>query len=234
MSLDKKQNFQISRFWAGSIPFEKSLSLQEKLKLSAKKSQFCFFAFESSQPVITMGLRSDKSHIFWSEEKLKKHNILQKEIRRGGEATLHSPGQLVIYPVLHLPSMGLKVRDWIKALENITKDLFKDLGIEVWSEGKYAGLYTKKGKIAFFGIHISEGVNQHGLSINVDNDLSLFQSIKSCGEERRIHDSLSFYPDFSLNKRDLFFKWCDKALEFLNRLRPLQKLDIELFKLAKV
>ena len=102
------------------------------------------------------------------------------------------------------------------SLQEITQSLLKDLGVETNKEGKYAGLYTKRGKICFFGIHISKGISQHGLSINVDNDLSLFHSILSCGEKNRDHDSLSLYPKYSLNKKELFFKWCDKALAFFN------------------
>ena len=98
---------QVFYNWTGSVPFEKSLTIQEKLKASAKEARFCFFGFESHQPVISMGLRSDQTHILWPEEKLKKHNVLRVKVRRGGEATLHSPGQLVIYPVLSLPLLGL-------------------------------------------------------------------------------------------------------------------------------
>ena len=211
------RTLQVFYHWVDSIPFEKSLTIQNDLKSFAKQSQFCFFGFESKEPVITLGFRSDKSHILWPEKSLRKYNISLLNVRRGGEATLHSTGQLVIYPVLHLPFLGLKVKDFIVALEKITQNLLEDLGILSWQEGKFAGLYTERGKICFFGIHISEGVSQHGLSINVDNDLSLFDSIKSCGETGRKHDSLSLYHDFSLSKEELFFKWCDKAFDFFNR-----------------
>ena len=50
-----KQPFEVN--WAGSIPFKQSLDFQEKLKVLAKKSQFCFFGFEVTEPVITLGLR---------------------------------------------------------------------------------------------------------------------------------------------------------------------------------
>lgn len=203
-----------SCFWRGAIPFEDSLKAQEKLKDSAGKSKICFFGFESLSPVISLGLRSDKNHVLWPEKKLKQYKISQIRIRRGGEATLHAPGQLVIYPVAHLPALGFKVRDWIRALENITKVFLEGLGLKTRREGKYAGLYTKNGKIAFFGIHISGGVSQHGLSINVSNDLSLFKSIRSCGEAERTHDKLSFYPGFSLSLQELFFLWCRTALDF--------------------
>ena len=146
---------------------------------------------------------------------MKKYQILQKEVRRGGEATLHTPGQLIIYPVLYLPAFSLKVKDFISTLEIITQKLLKDFGIVTNKEGSYAGLYTQRGKISFFGIHISHGVSQHGLAINVHNDLNLFQSIRSCGEPNRQHDKLSFYSQFSMSKKDLFFKWCKKALDEL-------------------
>ena len=200
------------------MPFPESLKLQEELKILARGGQFTILGFESQSPMITMGFRSDKSHILWSDEKLKEHNISKMEVRRGGEATLHAHGQLVIYPVCSFHLLGLKVRDFILALENITQNLLEDFDIKTRKEGKYAGLYTDRGKLCFFGIHISNGVSQHGLSVNVDNDLSLFDSIKSCGDVNRKHDSLSFYESFSLSKKELFFRWCEKALDFFNCL----------------
>lgn len=216
----------IIKKWEGVMDFSKTLELQKQFKPLAKAGQGIFLGFESEEPVITLGLRSDQTHILWPEERLKKNSIKQMKIKRGGEATLHSPGQLVIYPVICLPLIGLKVRDFIVALEEITQRVLGDFGIQTKREGKYAGLYTKKGKICFFGIHISEGVSQHGLSVNMDNDLALFDSIKSCGESGREHDSLSFYPDISISKQDLFFKWCDKAIDFFND-RSSEVLDRE-------
>ena len=209
-----KQPFRFFDNWAGTIPFKRSLDSQEKLKALAKKSQFYFFGFEVTEPLITLGLRSDESHILFNESQLKLYGLSKMKLKRGGEATLHAPGQLVIYPILFLPRLGLKVKDFIVSLEEITQSLLKDLGVETKKEGQYAGLYTKRGKICFFGIHISEGVSQHGLSINVNNDLSLFNTIKSCGEQNRPHDSLSLYPNFSLSQEELFLKWCEKARAF--------------------
>jgi len=211
----KGKDFQVSYHWAGSIPFEESLKAQEQLKDPAQKSHFCFFGFQTQKPVITMGLRADFKDILWTKDQLKEKEISVLSIKRGGEATLHAPGQLIIYPIVHLPSLYLKVRDWIKSLEQVTQTLFKSLNIKAWHEGPYAGLYTQKGKIAFFGIHISQGVSQHGLSVNVNNDLNLFESIKSCGKEKRTHDSLASYFHASIDLQDLFVSWCNKASSFL-------------------
>ena len=71
------------------------------------------------------------------------------KVRRGGEATLHSPGQLVIYPVIQLKSVGLRVKDFIVALQSITQLFLRDLGIETKKGENFAGLYTKPGEIGF-------------------------------------------------------------------------------------
>jgi len=192
-----------SKKWAGTIEFEQSLEWQKDLKKSVlTNSKHTILGFEPSSPVISLGLRADSSHIFKKKLKVVK-------VRRGGEASLHSPGQLVIYPVISLKSLGLKVKDFIIVLQDITQTFLKEFGIETKKGKDFAGLYTDHGKIAFFGIHISQGVGQSGLSLNNDNDLSLFQSIKSCGEFNRPHDKIRNYKDIST--KQLFFKWCRLA-----------------------
>ena len=205
-----KKNF--SCCWAGTIPFKKSLSLQETLK--AKKPPLYFLGFESQSPVISLGLRADKSHILWSKKKQKEFNLTSVKVKRGGEATLHAPGQLVIYPVVALPELGLRVKDFIVLLQEITQSFLQEWQIKTHKGRDFAGLYTKKGKLAFFGIHISQSISQSGLSINIDNDLKLFSAIKSCGTIDRPHDKLSQYKEVPTNKKQLFFKWCKKAQLF--------------------
>lgn len=205
-----------SKKWLGSIDFKESLEQQEYFKKyitqnSSGKTKNYLLGFEPSSSVISLGLRSDKTHIFKTESEVKKAGFSVIKVRRGGEATLHSPGQLVIYPVIQLKLLGLRVKDFIKALQNITQIFLRELGIETKKGEDFAGLYTMNGKIAFFGIHISQGVSQSGLSLNIDNDLSLFQAIKSCGELNRLHDKISNYKGISLDKKKLFFQWCHLA-----------------------
>ncbi|MCY4513386.1 MAG: lipoyl(octanoyl) transferase LipB [Bdellovibrionales bacterium] len=196
--------------WKGAIPFQKSLELQEELKPLAKKNPGFFLGFESRQGVITKGLGTEEEDILWSDKQLKEKQINVMSLKRGGRATLHAPGQLVIYPVIHLASFKWQIKDFILLLESITKEFLLDLGITSERKEKYSGLSTSKGKIAFFGIHVSEGVSQHGLSINVSNDLGLFHSIRSCGIKDRPHDRLIDHQiPFSI--KELFEKWTDQA-----------------------
>ena len=208
--------FTFSKKWLGSIGFQESLKWQENLKKSVTENSIqtgknYFLGFEPSSPIISLGLRADRTHILKDDLELKSAGLSIVKVRRGGEATLHNPGQLVIYPVIQLKSVGLRVKDFIISLQNITQLFLRELGVETKKGKDFAGLYTKEGKIAFFGIHISKGVSQSGLSLNIDNDLSLFQSIKSCGELDRPHDKLSNYRGISLDKKQLFLHWSHLA-----------------------
>lgn len=209
---DRKFDFQIQALWLGPFSFKQSLEKQVELKEKVinQKSVGFFMGFESQNPVITEGLRSKKSDTLWSEEKLKKLKLERFSIRRGGETTLHAPGQLVIYPILPLAFFNLRIKDYIVMLENITEQVLVELGIQTKRLEEYAGLFTSRGKIVFFGVHVSQGITQHGLAINVNNPLYLFSSIKSCGVTHREHDSLSL-SGVAINIKELFELWIDTA-----------------------
>ena len=204
-------SYQIQFLWKGFIPYRESLKWQEQLKLKAQKNKKAFFLGFHCPACITLGLRGKKSQDLNIDSKeCKKKGLEVLSIKRGGQATLHSKGQLVIYPILDLLKWKLRPRDFLSLLENISQDTLKDLGIQVEKRDPSAGLFTDKGKIIFFGIHISQGVTQHGLAINLQNDLSLFKLIKSCGKLDRPHDS---FQQRGINKplTEVFKLWCKKA-----------------------
>jgi lipoyl(octanoyl) transferase len=133
------------------------------------------------------------------------HNLKVFQVERGGQATLHSPGQLVIYPLLDLARLNLRPRPYIELLTETTAQCLRELGISI-KEGS-CGVYTQQGKIAFVGVRIRKGRSQHGLSINVSNDLSLFQHLRPCGSTNPALTSLS-HEGASCTTEGLFWRWC--------------------------
>lgn len=215
-SIHPTLSFQFEREWMGSVDFQKSLDRQEELKpLIQKKRKAYFLGFESKTPVISQGLRATHKDLLWSDKELKKSSLKILKVRRGGETTLHSPGQLIIYPIVFLPAFKMRIKDFLETLELITQSFFKDFSISTQKLDQHAGLSTNQGKLAFFGIHISQGVSHHGVSISVSNDLNLFSSIKSCGQAHRNHDKMTFYNS-DLKLQDLFNRWADKAEQVLS------------------
>ncbi|MFN8847150.1 MAG: lipoyl(octanoyl) transferase LipB [Bdellovibrionales bacterium] len=142
--------------------------------------------FGELEPVITVGPRSAPEAYYNS-------NIPHFKVDRGGAVTLHSPGQLVIYPVLHLKKRKLSPKAYVKALLEVTALTYQQLGIDCHEDESSVGIWTSKGKIAFLGVRIREGITQYGLSLNVHNDLKLFEQIHPCGLKKMSLDSLSHH-----------------------------------------
>jgi len=137
-------------------------------------------------PVITLGARQNANKLLASQDDLAKRHIDVVETRRGGGATAHNPGQLVFYPILHLQELGLGITEYIRKLETIGIELLGQLGIRAERRQGLPGLWvlhekSKIYKIASIGVRVSKSVTYHGMAINIQNDLSIFDFIIPCG-----------------------------------------------------
>ena len=130
--------------------------------------------------VITLGRHTPKHQIL-SSERARAADIEIVPIERGGGATIHGPGQIVIYPVLNARSLKLSVREITDALENVVVDLAAAYGAVATGIPGRPGVYVQGKKLGAIGFHLRRGVMTHGLAINVNNDLDLFSLIAPCG-----------------------------------------------------
>ncbi len=96
---------------------------------------------------------------------------------RGGDITYHGPGQVVLYGLVDLARRGIRVKRYVWLLEQAVIDL---LGQGERRPGA-PGVYVEGAKIAALGIRVVRGRAYHGLSLNVDMDLSPFSAIDPCG-----------------------------------------------------
>jgi lipoyl(octanoyl) transferase len=128
-------------------------------------------------PVFTLGRNGKEEHI------LEKTDIPIIKVDRGGQVTYHGPGQLVVYFLLDLHRRKIGIRQLVTLIENCLVDLLAHYNIEAYSDKKAPGVYVDKKKIAALGLRVSKGCTTHGLSLNIDMDLSPFQSINPCGYE---------------------------------------------------
>ena len=100
---------------------------------------------------------------------------------RGGQITYHGPGQLVVYLLLDLRRLGLGIRDLVSSVERAVIGLLGEHAVEATIEPGAPGVYVSGSKVAAIGFRIHRGCCYHGLSLNVDMDLTPFQSIDPCG-----------------------------------------------------
>lgn len=125
--------------------------------------------------VFTLGRNGKKEHI------LCETNIPIINVDRGGQVTYHAPGQLVIYILLDLHRRKLGVRKLVTIIEDSIIQLLESYHVHAFSDKKAPGVYVNKEKIAALGLRVSKGCTSHGLSLNIDMDLTPFQAINPCG-----------------------------------------------------
>jgi lipoate-protein ligase B len=100
---------------------------------------------------------------------------------RGGRVTVHSKGQIVIYPIINLKKRNIGVIEYVRCLEHWIIRILSKFSIFSFKTNEGIGIWTSAGKIGYVGIRIEKGVSSHGFCINVNNDIGLFLHIKPCG-----------------------------------------------------
>lgn len=100
---------------------------------------------------------------------------------RGGQITYHGEGQIVMYTMLQLKRYKLSVSKMVRLLEQAVIDLLLEFDVQAHRKDKAPGVYIDGAKISALGLRIRKGCSYHGLSLNVDMDLSPFSNIDPCG-----------------------------------------------------
>ncbi len=126
-------------------------------------------------PVFTLGQAGKPEHL------LVDVGIPVVKIDRGGQITYHGPGQVVIYLLLDLSRLKIKVRELVTAIEQAVIDFLAAHGVTADRLAGAPGVYVGDAKIAALGLKIKNGCSYHGLSLNVDMDISPFTAINPCG-----------------------------------------------------
>jgi lipoyl(octanoyl) transferase len=126
-------------------------------------------------PVYTLGQAGKPEHL------LNPGNIPVYHIDRGGQVTYHGPGQLVVYVLMDISRRNWGVKQLVQALEQAVIDYLASQQINGKRREKAPGVYVDKRKIAALGLRIRRGCSYHGLSLNIDMDLTKFQGINPCG-----------------------------------------------------
>jgi lipoyl(octanoyl) transferase len=131
--------------------------------------------FLEHPPVFTLGRNGKRKHLHDTGE------IPVIHVDRGGQVTYHGPGQLVVYTLLDINRRQLGVQSLVHLLEQAVIDLCSDHAIDAQRRDNAPGVYVDNRKLAALGLRVRKGRAFHGLSLNVDMDLTPFAMIDPCG-----------------------------------------------------
>jgi len=125
--------------------------------------------------VFTQGLNGKPEHLLKESE----IDIIQSD--RGGQITYHGPGQIIVYCLIDIKRLGIGVKEMVRIIEKSIIDLLGDYSIPSHKIAGAPGVYVDGSKIAALGLKVKRGKTYHGLSLNVDMNLSPYKLINPCG-----------------------------------------------------
>ena len=125
--------------------------------------------------VFTQGLSGKPEHLL----KATQIPIIQSD--RGGQITYHAPGQLIIYCLIDIKRLGIGIKKMVSIIEQSLIELLSSYDITAHTLKGAPGVYVNDSKIAALGLKVKHGKTYHGLSLNIDMDLSPYKLINPCG-----------------------------------------------------
>lgn len=154
-----------------------------------------------SEPTVSVGRRGGADDLLWSPKKWAEQGFVIHSAERGGQATIHNPGQLICFVSHDVRELG--IRRYVCVLKKATERFLQQNGVATVWRDEAPGLYTSLGKIMSLGLRVHGGRTFHGLAINVHNDLAPFCGIRVCGLQNASVDRLK--TEKSLE--NLFIEW---------------------------
>lgn len=185
------------------VPYGQALALQYELRDrliagDVPERTAGYLIFLEHEPVVTLGKRGVPDHLV-QRERLHSDGVEIFEIDRGGEATFHGPGQLVVYPIVELERLAMGVVDVVRGLAATIADAFAEFGVEADYDTDHPGVWTTDEqphrKLASVGMRVKRGVSTHGAAINLVNDMRPFSLIVPCGMPDAPMARLADYTD---------------------------------------
>ena len=162
----------------GNSSYKRTWELQKELQLQRIENKIDdTLLLVEHEPVYTFGKNSDENHLLQNYPE----NVKLFHIERGGDITFHGPGQIVGYPIIDLHNYKMSISWYMRALEEVIIRSLDKFGISANRKDGLTGVWVEDEKIAALGVRISRWVTMHGFALNVNTDLTYYDSIIPCG-----------------------------------------------------
>jgi lipoate-protein ligase B len=156
-------------------------SLIEKVKSNPKVA---YLLFSEPSPTFTFGRNSKSEELLWSNDLIRSHRVQISPVSRGGKWTYHGPGQILLYPILHLPTLGYSsksVRAFLEDFRTGVREALEELGVHNLSLQEPFGIYLNEKKLVSFGLAFQRGISSHGMALYFEDQSFYFSGITPCG-----------------------------------------------------
>jgi lipoyl(octanoyl) transferase len=188
---------RLAGYFLGRRDYRSCLALQEQLheaRTLGKVGDTVLFV--EHPPVITLGRGAHAEHLLASAGRLAELGVEVVQTGRGGDVTLHAPGQLVCYPIVDLAPDRKDVRRYVQDLSEVMRRVVQGCAVDAGRFDEHVGLWANREsprayrgaesssdlvKLGAIGVRISRWVTMHGFALNLSPDMRLFSLIVPCG-----------------------------------------------------
>lgn len=169
--------------WLGALEYAAATAIMERAREDVLAGADEVLLLCQHPPVITLGRRADRAAILATDRELAAAGVAVARSSRGGLATYHGPGQLMVYPVVRLRG---SIERLLAAIAAALADVAAGLGAPgaAWRR-EPAGLWLGDRKLAACGIHLRRRVTNHGFALDLDTPAAAWEWIVPCGMRER-------------------------------------------------
>lgn len=171
----------------GLMPYDEAWALQKDVarrRISGELANDTLLLVQHP-PVVTLGRSTKPGNLLASAESLEARGIQVRDVERGGDVTIHEPGQLVAYPIIDLKQHRRDLHWYLRQLEEAIIVALASFGIDATRVEGLTGVWRVDSdgprKLASIGVHAKDWVTWHGVALNVVNDLQTFDHTVPCG-----------------------------------------------------
>ncbi len=157
---------------------------QELIQQVQSHKNEAYLLISEPSPTFTYGRNSNPQELLWSKSELKNKQVQVASVTRGGKWTYHGPGQILIYPILHLPSWGYSsksVRAFLEDFRTAIREALEKLGCKNLQPQEPFGLYIDNKKLVSFGLAFERTISSHGMALYYSDQSQFFSGITPCG-----------------------------------------------------
>jgi lipoyl(octanoyl) transferase len=169
----------------GRTRFEDAHALQlELVEARAEGKRGDVVLLTEHEPVVTLGRGTPRDAVQGVD-------LPVIEVERGGEATYHGPGQLVVYPIFLLSESRRDLKRYLRDLEDVVLGVLSEFELEGERRAGYTGVWLAGKKVCSIGVAVRRWVTYHGFALNLHTDLSAFRSFRPCGLDPEVMTRLA-------------------------------------------
>ncbi len=176
----------------GVVEYAAARGLQDDLVVRRSTGAICDTVLSLQHPeILTLGKRATPEDVAAAERFRLSNGIPVVRADRGGRATYHGPGQLIVYPVISLTDRGWGVKRFVESGLEILAGAARSFGAMCVVRLDAAGVWIGDKKVGAVGLRICRGVTNHGFSLNVTSSLERYRDFSPCGLPRDSMTSLA-------------------------------------------